>query len=184
MTLPPHLHSLLVVTCTCARAESRVSRDPTPAAHGRVEHDVVSIGSIGGSGIELSDSTVSRRHAEVRREKDGVLLADCGSTNGTFVGDVRVREVFLTPETCSKWAKPSSSLPQMTEVIEITPSDKNKLAGMVGNSTAMREVFSIIERVAPTDLTCLITGETGTGKGLASRAVHDLSKRAKAFSRL
>lgn len=144
-----------------------------------VEHDVVSIGSIEGSGIELSDSAVSRRHAEVRREKDGVLLADCGSTNGTFVGDVRVREVFLTPETQFKVGKSELIFTPADEVIEITPSSKTKLAGMVGNSTAVREVFSIIERVAPTDLTCLITGETGTGKELASRAVHDLSKRSK-----
>lgn len=144
-----------------------------------VEHDVVSIGSIKGSGIELTDSTVSRRHAEVRREKDGVLLADCGSTNGTFVGDVRVREVFLTPETQFKVGKTELIFTPADEVIEIRPSSKSKLAGMVGNSTAVREVFSIIERVAPTDLTCLITGETGTGKELASRAVHDLSKRSK-----
>ena len=116
-----------------------------------VEHDVVSIGSIKGSGIELSDSTVSRRHAEVRREKDGVLLADCGSTNGTFVGDVRVREVFLTPETQFKVGKTELIFTPDDEVIEIRPSSKNKLAGMVGNSTAVREVFSIIERVAPTD---------------------------------
>ena len=41
----------------------------------------------------------------------------------------------------------------------------------------MRQVFSIIERVAPTTLTALITGETGTGKELASRAMHRLSNR-------
>jgi transcriptional regulator with GAF, ATPase, and Fis domain len=49
---------------------------------------------------------------------------------------------------------------------------------MVGDSTAIREVFSIIERVAPTDLTVLITGETGTGKELACRAVHEHSHRS------
>jgi transcriptional regulator with GAF, ATPase, and Fis domain len=147
-----------------------------------VDHDVVSIGCIEGAGIELTDSTVSRRHAEVRREKDGVLLADCGSTNGTYVGPVRVREVFLTPETQFKVGKSELVFTPADEIIDIKPSEKNKLSGMVGNSTALREVFSIIERVAKTDLTVLITGETGTGKELASRAVHEHSNRsAKSF---
>jgi Nif-specific regulatory protein len=49
---------------------------------------------------------------------------------------------------------------------------------MVGESTAMREVFRRISRVAPTDATVLITGESGTGKELVARAVHRNSRRA------
>ena len=50
-------------------------------------------------------------------------------------------------------------------------------AGMVGRSPAMRETIASIRRVAAGDTTVLITGETGTGKELAARAVHDLSPR-------
>lgn len=49
--------------------------------------------------------------------------------------------------------------------------------GMVGKSTAMQQIFKTIEMVAKTDLTVLITGESGTGKDLAARAVHALSSR-------
>ena len=51
--------------------------------------------------------------------------------------------------------------------------------GMVGKSTAMQRVFETIQMVAATDLTVLITGESGTGKDLAGRAVHALSHRGQ-----
>ena len=51
--------------------------------------------------------------------------------------------------------------------------------GMLGESEVMRDVFDRIQRVAPTEASVLIRGETGTGKELAARAIHDLSRRAR-----
>lgn len=52
--------------------------------------------------------------------------------------------------------------------------------GIIGSCAPMQELYSKIRKVAPTDSTVLIQGESGTGKELVARALHNLSKRAKA----
>jgi two-component system response regulator HydG len=53
-----------------------------------------------------------------------------------------------------------------------------RVEGMIGTSAAMKEVYSKIHRVAPTNATVLVLGETGTGKELVARAMHQESPRA------
>ena len=56
---------------------------------------------------------------------------------------------------------------------------------IIGKSPSLRRVLKLVERVAPTDSTVLIYGETGTGKELIARAIHDLSpRRSKPFVKL
>ena len=50
--------------------------------------------------------------------------------------------------------------------------------GIVGDSTEMKEIVDIIQQVAPTDITLLITGESGVGKEIIAKAIHQASKRA------
>jgi DNA-binding NtrC family response regulator len=65
--------------------------------------------------------------------------------------------------------------------VEESPRTTNpRTATLIGQSPVMKKLFSVIERVAPTDASVLITGATGTGKELAARAIHDLSPRRDA----
>ena len=56
-------------------------------------------------------------------------------------------------------------------------NDQNKDPAIIGRSHKMQEVFHLVEKVADSDSTILITGETGTGKGLVAKAIHQKSKR-------
>src|SRR5262245_37967155 len=58
-------------------------------------------------------------------------------------------------------------------------SDEATFAGMVGKSSGLRNVFKLIDMVAATDSTVLLLGETGTGKELVARAIHERSQRHK-----
>ena len=57
--------------------------------------------------------------------------------------------------------------------------DRTRFESMIGQSAPMQKVFDLIQDVAPTDATVLITGETGTGKGLAAKAIHTNSERCE-----
>jgi DNA-binding NtrC family response regulator len=60
---------------------------------------------------------------------------------------------------------------------EYFEAGESPLQDIIGGTPAMQEVFSIVEKVAPTDSTVLISGETGVGKELVARAIHRRSRR-------
>jgi DNA-binding NtrC family response regulator len=65
-----------------------------------------------------------------------------------------------------------------TEQLQRQLSHQGVLGDLVGSSDVMRRVYALIQQVAPTDASVLITGESGTGKELISRTIHRLSNRA------
>jgi two-component system response regulator GlrR len=136
------------------------------------------VGSAADSAIVVDDPTVSRIHAEFDSREDGLWLRDLGSRNGTFIngvqislgrvpdgGGVRVGATLLSAQR-DKTPKP----------VELWPADH--FGPLLGTSIVMRELFARIARVARTDSTVLIQGETGTGKELVALAIHEGSTRA------
>jgi transcriptional regulator with PAS, ATPase and Fis domain len=156
-----------------------VKSGPEAGLDSLYDHEVVRIGKEQGNHLLLSDTTVSRNHAEVVRTRHGILLRDLGSTNGTFVGPVRIKEVYLGDGRVFQVGQTEVEFRVMDEVVDIVPAAATRFEGLVGQSVTLREVFSVLDRVGRTDLTVLVTGETGTGKELVSRAIHLRSKRSK-----
>ena len=149
-----------------------------PSTH-TFEQRVVSIGSSPDNHISLDDAAVSRVHATIEVSEGGYMLRDMGSKNGTIVNDLRVKEVFLDNKTVFQVGSTRIEFVTTGETAEVTFSGNERFGNMLGKSLNMREIFSLLERVAPTDYTVLVEGESGTGKELVAEAVHMHSARSK-----
>jgi DNA-binding NtrC family response regulator len=101
---------------------------------------------------------------------------------GTVENAVRAMQLG-TDDFLTKPVEPDVLSARVAELLErrpMTTRDDAAVGGMVGRTTVMRSLFVSLRRVAPQDTTVLVTGETGTGKELIARGVHELSPRATA----
>jgi DNA-binding NtrC family response regulator len=128
--------------------------------------------------LMLDDGKVSAVHAEFVATEQGVRVRDLGSRNGSFVGGVRVGEIYLLTATKLRLGE-TEVLFEPVRPERITVSAVPSFGPMVAQSPGMRGIFERLGKVAVTDLTLLITGETGTGKELVAQAIHLASPRAK-----
>jgi transcriptional regulator with GAF, ATPase, and Fis domain len=127
--------------------------------------------------LRLSDPAVSRKHAEVRAGDGGVDVRDLGSTNGTYYNGSRIvaAHVPIGGTLCLGDTRIAIALSH--DWIDLKPHASASFGPLIGVSLAMRRLFAIVDRVAATDVTVLILGETGTGKDAIAREIHARSDR-------
>jgi transcriptional regulator with GAF, ATPase, and Fis domain len=136
------------------------------------------IGSAEGVDVLVADPSVSRLHAEVELRADGlVAVRDLGSRNGTFVDRVRIDAAYVPPGGVMRVGRTAITV-EVGQRTRVALWAEESFGPLVGRSAAMRELFARLSKVAATDVTVLLVGETGTGKELAARGIHDASKRA------
>ena len=75
----------------------------------------------------------------------------------------------------SKILAPNSNLLTNNAMVLANLNDDDPTHAIIGRSERMQAVFDLVEKVADSDSTILITGETGTGKGLVAKAIHQNS---------
>jgi len=138
--------------------------------------DPITIGRDPACQVVLSDPEVSGVHAELSATSQGVRIRDLDSTNGTLVGPVRVQDACLVDQAVITIGGTRLEL-RPTPKARVDVGFSSSFGSLVGSSPKMRRIFQILERVAPTDLSVLVNGETGTGKELVARALHDASAR-------
>ncbi|WP_199242920.1 sigma 54-interacting transcriptional regulator [Vitiosangium sp. GDMCC 1.1324] len=178
------------VTLTVQTGESRPTRiqvrewtvevvaGPDKGKKVTTQDALLRVGSDPASDLVLSDQTVSRRHLELERSGKGILLRDLGSRNGTFLDGHQVMQVLLQPGDKVVLGKTKLAIKQEPRATEVEVSGgADAFGGLVGTSEKMRVVFAQLRSIAREDMNLLIEGETGTGKELAARAVHQHSMR-------
>lgn len=126
--------------------------------------------------VTLEHPSVSAAHFELRVGDDGIEVRDLSSTNGVFVGRLRVYHAVLGAGVVISAGECDIEIVSVDE-IDVAVSEEEQLGPIVGSSPAMREMFALIRKIAKTPLDVLVLGETGTGKELVSRTIHALSDR-------
>ena len=127
--------------------------------------------------IRLNEATVSRQHFKVLQDGDTYRVVDLGSTNGTFVDGAKISDAFLRPGSVIAAGGIHFKFETLIDEEEFAPSDESNFFSLQGQSIRMREIFGVLQRVAPTDATILIVGQTGTGKSAIAKAIHEASSR-------
>jgi two-component system response regulator HydG len=132
---------------------------------------------------DMDGIEVLKRCKALRPETEFILMTAYASVS-TAIEALRLGAYdYLTkpfePETARAVVlraigRAAASLPESSTGI----SPEEVLPGMLARSAAMRELSSLVRRVAESDATALLLGETGTGKELVARAIHQLSPRS------
>ena len=144
-----------------------------------LDREPVVIGSAGDCDLVLRDRKVSRRHLEVGLGRFGFLVKDLGSTNGTVFERSHLSEASVPPGAILKLGNTHVVLMASSEREKLELSTRSSFGALVGAAAPMRRVYAMLERAASSDTPILLLGETGTGKELAARALHDQSRRAR-----
>ena len=121
-------------------------------------------------------------YASLRSAVDSMKMGAVDYIAKPFDHDEMLQAVARILRTARRTAaRPRSPPTAARPAASAAPARRQPTAiGIIGSCAPMQELYSKIRKVAPTDSTVLIQGESGTGKELVARALHNLSKRAKA----
>ncbi len=155
----------------------RVTGGPDAGKEARATEPGATLGTAEDTLLPLSDRTVSRYHLELSPAHEGVRVRDVGSRNGTFLGGVRIHDVVVPVGTRITAGDTTFEVGGVDAEVEEPDESAPSIPSMIAASESMRRVALDIHRLSASDVSVFVRGETGTGKEVVARALHDLSPR-------
>lgn len=130
--------------------------------------------------VVIDDPKVSRAHVELERVEEGVLLRDMGSTNGTFYLGQRITSAILAVGARFQIGPVTVALDvDGDDLLAGLAYERDEYRGLSGNSAAMHRLFALLSRIEGSVAPVLIEGESGVGKEMVARALHEGSAVAE-----
>ena len=142
----------------------------------RVRNGVIRIGREADNDIVIDDPFVSRHHLEIHVTPEKVVAVDLGTRNGSQCEGRLIHEFVVLDEAVLLLGRQACL---RIQVADETKPNVVRRSGLVGDSIAMERLRTLVGRVAPTNLTALIDGETGTGKEVVAQTIHSASGRER-----
>jgi DNA-binding NtrC family response regulator len=134
------------------------------------------VGSSPSADLVVAETTVSRKHATLELGPRGVTVTDLGSRNGTFYLGSRIEKITVALGSTVQVGGASLHFAADTEALAGLVLAEDSFRGMYGVSLAMRRVFAMLARLEGTLVPVLVLGESGVGKELIARAIHQGSR--------
>jgi DNA-binding NtrC family response regulator len=137
----------------------------------------VYIGTAAACELPLTDRAVSRRHLSVELSETWLRVQDLGSTNGTFVNGVRIKDALLAGGESVRIGS-TTLMVERAAAVPAALSPAVSFGRIRGASREMRRLYPLCERLAQTDVPVILEGETGTGKEVLAECIHEAGRRA------
>ena len=137
----------------------------------------ITIGTSADNTLVLADDAVSRYHLELRGAPTGIEVTDLGSRNGTWIAAIRISRAIVPAGTRLRIGDTTIAIEDAGAALAPPLVETARIAELVGESDGIREVTRLVHRLARVDSAVLIQGETGTGKEVVARALHDAGPR-------
>ncbi len=161
------------------RVHFRVVEGPGAGAEATLDRDALSVGSHASNDLVIADSMVSRFHFRVTTGESGYRIVDTNSANGVRVNGVPIRDALLLHGARVEVGTSAIDVSLQDDEVDVELAPGQSFGDALGRSIPIRRVFAIARRAAAAPTNVLLLGETGTGKDVLARAIHDHSPRAR-----
>ncbi len=160
------------------RLRLRVESGPDAGASAESSDRAITVGTSPDNNLVLSDRAVSRYHLELRKTDDGIRVIDLESSNGIYVAGIRVERSIVGLGARLTIGSTVIAIEDGGHAA-IPPEGERPVSGVVGDSEAMARVRDQIRTLTDHPTSVLIEGETGVGKEVIARAMHESGVRSR-----